>query len=190
MSSEERHPPHDHEHGAPDAVAPRISYFGAVTQGLNLIGTVLILVMAVAVNADVIGRDFFNHPIPGVLEFLGLSIVAVVFLQMANTLREGRHVSNDMLMLLVARTRPRLAAVFYALFDLIGAGLMVIIVVYVWPLFMLNYRGHYYAGTAGVVEIPIWPFMAIVIIGAAVTALQFLALAGRHFKQARRYDQV
>jgi TRAP-type mannitol/chloroaromatic compound transport system permease small subunit len=191
VSSEARpSPPQQHEHGAPVHGAPRASYFGAVTRALNLIGTLLILVMAVAVNADVIGRDFFNHPIPGVLEFVGLSIVAVVFLQMANTLREDRHVSNDMLMQLVARRRPQLAAAIYVVFDLIGASLMTFIVVYVWPLLMIDYRGGYYSGTAGVVEIPLWPFKAVVIVGASVTALQFLALARRHFLQARRREQV
>jgi len=174
----------------PPGGAPGTSYFGALTRGLNIVGTVLILIMAVAVNADVIGRDFFNHPIPGVLEFIGLSIVAVVFLQMANTLREDRHVSNDLLMQVVSRSRPRLAAGFYVVFDLIGAVLMAIIVIYVWPLLMIDYRGGYYAGTAGVVEIPLWPFKAVVILGAAVTGLQFLALARRHFLQMRRDEQV
>jgi TRAP-type mannitol/chloroaromatic compound transport system permease small subunit len=168
--------PQHNEHGAPPAGAPGISYyFGAATRGLNVVGTILILVMAVAVNADVIGRDFFNHPIPGVLEFLGLSIVAVVFLQMANTLREDRHVSNDLLMRLVAGSYPRFAAVVYLIFDLIGAALMMIIIVYVWPLLMLDYRGGYYSGTAGVIEIPIWPFKAVIIVGAAATAIQFFA---------------
>ena len=64
--------------------------------GLNVVGTVLIIVMAAAVNLDVFGRDLFNSPVPGVTEFIGLAIVSVVFLQMANTLREDRHVSNDL----------------------------------------------------------------------------------------------
>jgi TRAP-type mannitol/chloroaromatic compound transport system permease small subunit len=190
VSADGRPTPQHHEHGAPQAGAPHTSAFGAVTQGLNIVGTVLILVMAVAVNADVIGRDFFNHPIPGVLEFIGLAIVAVVFLQMANTLREDRHVSNDLLMLLVSQSRPRLAAGIYMVFDLIGAMLMAIIVIYVWPLLVRDYEGGFYAGTAGVIEIPIWPFKAVVIVGAAVTALQFLALARRHFVQARGGGQV
>ena len=191
MSSGARPSPSQHnEHGAPVHGAPRTSYFGAVTRALNLIGTALILVMAVAVNADVIGRDFFNHPIPGVLEFIGLSIVAVVFLQMANTLREDRHVSNDLLMHVVKRSRPRLVAGIHVVFNLIGAALMAIIIVYVWPLLVQDYRGGYYSGTAGVVEIPLWPFKAIVILGAGVTALQFLALAWRHFMRARRREQV
>ena len=91
------------DEGAPEGGVPRASIFGSVTQGLNIVGTLLILAMAVAVNADAIGRNLFNHPIPGVLEFLGLSIVAIVFLQMANTLREGRHVSNDLLTQLVTQ---------------------------------------------------------------------------------------
>ena len=99
--------------GGPDTpgevdASPAQSTFGTFTSVLNAIGTTLIVLMALAVNADILGRDLFNHPIPGVTEFLGLSIVAVVFLQMANTLREDRHVSNDLIMAAIARRRPRL----------------------------------------------------------------------------------
>jgi TRAP-type mannitol/chloroaromatic compound transport system permease small subunit len=176
-------PPPDRSRAAPH-VGAAAAWFGAVTMALNIAGTVLILTMAVAVNADVLGRNLFNHPIPGVVEFIGLSIVAVVFLQMANTLREDRHVANDLLMRLVSRSRPRVAAGLFATFNLIGAVLMALIVYYVWPLLRDSYLGGYYAGTAGLVEIPIWPFMAIVIIGAAATAVQFLLLAWRDLRLA------
>lgn len=165
--------------GAPDSGAPRASWFGALTRLLNVLGTALILAMVLAVNADVVGRNLFNHPLPGVLEFVGLSIVAIVFLQMANTLREDRHVSNDILMRVVAAWRPRLAAVFYASFFLIGALLMGLIVWFVWPILVENYERGYYKGTAGVIEIPTWPFLLAVIVGAAATAVQFLLLAWR-----------
>src|SRR6478735_9341953 len=102
---------------------PARTGFGRFTVGLSIIGTLLIIIMAIAVNADVIGRDFFNHPIAGVTEFLGLSIVAVVFLQMANTAREGRHINNDLIIAAVSRRNPRLARLFYALFELIAAVL-------------------------------------------------------------------
>lgn len=171
-------------HGAPDDGAPRNSAFGRFTQALNVIGTVLILLMTVAVNADVIGRDFFNHPLPGVIEFLGLSIVAIVFLQMANTLREGRHVSNDLLLQLISRNRPRVEAAFYTAFNLIGAILFVLIVIYVWPKFMQNWTHGYFRGTPGFVELPIWPFQAALVVGSVATAMQFLALAFSHLQRA------
>jgi TRAP-type C4-dicarboxylate transport system permease small subunit len=177
-------PPHPDQHGASRPGAPRFSAFGGVTQALNIVGTLLILAMAVAVNVDIIGRDFFNYPVSGVLEFVALSIVAIVFLQMANTLREERHVSNDILMRLVSQSRPRLAAAFYALFHLVGAMLMLLIVWFVWPILSDNYKGDYYRGTAGVIEIPVWPFMVAVIIGAAASAIQFLLLTWRECKRA------
>jgi hypothetical protein len=65
--------------------ASRRSWFGIFTMVLNIVGTLLIIVMAVAVNADILGRELFNRPIAGVTEFVGLAIVAIVFLQMANT---------------------------------------------------------------------------------------------------------
>ena len=151
---------------------------------LNVAGTILILLMAISVNLDVLGRNVLNQPIPGVNEFIGLSIVAVVFLQMANTLQEGRHVSNDILIRLIAGTHPRLSAALYSSFHLVGAFLMAIIVIFVWPLFLENYRGGYYAGTAGIVEIKIWPFMAVVVIGSITTAVQFMIEAWRLARSA------
>jgi TRAP-type C4-dicarboxylate transport system permease small subunit len=179
-------PPQPSGPGQPSPGAARPSYFGLFTQALNIVGTVLILAMAVAVNADVIGRDAFNHPIAGVLEFIGLAIVAIVFLQMANTLRENRHVSNDVFMLLIENARPRLAALLHAAFNAVGAVLMALIVVYVWPIVREAYEGHYYAGTAGVIEIPTWPFTAVIIVGASATAVQFLLDAWRHLLRACR----
>ena len=61
--------------------------------------------------------------------------------------------------------RPRIAR-FYGLFHVIGAGLMALIAWYVVPILIENYDGGYYKGTAGVMEIPVWPFMATVILGA------------------------
>jgi TRAP-type C4-dicarboxylate transport system permease small subunit len=170
--------------GTPGAGVPRASLFGRLTQALNVIGTLMILAMALAVNSDVLGRNLFNKPIPGVTEFLGLSIVAIVFLQMANTLREGRHVSNDLLTELVKRSNPRLHAAIYASFHAIGAFLMLLIAAYVWPIFWSNFTGGYFRGTASLVEIPIWPFMAAVPIGAVATAIQFLILMVEDLRRA------
>ena len=170
--------------GAPEPVAPRRSLFGALTMALNVIGTLLIIAMAVAVNADIFGRELFKSPIAGVNEFIGLAIVAVVFLQMANTLRENRHVSNDLILAWIGRTRPRVAHFFYGVFNLVGAALMGLIAWYVVPILTENYAGDYYKGTAGIIEIPVWPFMAVVIVGSAVTVVQYILFAARDFARA------
>jgi len=184
MTSESLPPSSEEEAGPHGAAAS--SWFGRITSVLNILGTLLILIMALAVNADVGGRNLFNHPIPGVLEFVGLAIVAIVFLQMANTLREGRHVSNDILMRLLSDAYPRVSMALYALFNLVGAILMILVVWFVWPILVNNYLGGYYRGTVGVVTIPTWPFIVAILIGAAVTAVQFLILAWDFAKSSMR----
>ena len=175
--------------GAPDPGASSFPLFGAFTRLLNIIGTFLILAIAVAVNADVIGRDFFNRTIPGVVEFIGLSIVAIVFLQMANTLRENRHVTNDVVFAYVEKSHPQLALFCRSVFNFIGAIMMALTTWFVWPMLLENYEGGYYKGTGGLVEIRIWPFFAAVVIGAAVTALQFMLIAVSDFNSALNYKQ-
>ena len=61
---------------------------------------------------------------------------------------------------------------------------MALIVWFVWPMFMEMYRGGYYQGTLGVVEIPIWPFVLPVIIGGIASAVQYVLFAGDELKLA------
>jgi TRAP-type mannitol/chloroaromatic compound transport system permease small subunit len=174
----------DERHAVPSPPSFARNAFGRFTILLNVLGTALIIFMAIAVNGDILSRELFNQPIAGVTEFIALSIVAVVFLQMANTLRENRHVSNDMITAWIARKRPYVARIFYGVFYLIGAFLMVMIVRFVMPTFLENYYGGYYMGTTKVVEIPVWPFMLIVLIGAVTASVQYLLLAWQEFRQA------
>src|SRR5688572_12011173 len=101
----------DEHRAAPSPPSFARSAFGRFTILLNALGTALIILMAVAVNGDILSRELLNRPIAGVTEFIALSIVAVVFLQMANTLRENRHVSNDMITAWIARKRPYVARI-------------------------------------------------------------------------------
>lgn len=162
---------------------PPRSGFGKLTVALSAAGTVLIILMAIGVNADILGRELINHPVPGVTEFLGLAIVSVVFLQIANTSREDRHISNDLLVSWVAIRWPRLASFIYGVFHLVGAAIFLLIVWWVVPILLENYYGGYYKGTAGFVEIPVWPFIATVIVGAAAAAVQYVLLAVEQFRR-------
>lgn len=160
------------------------SPFGALTSAMNVAGTILIFFIAIAINSDVIGRVLLNNPVPGVVEFVGLSIVAVVFLQMANTLRENRHVTNDLVMDLVDRARPDIGHYLRAFFNLLGGIMMCLTAWFVWPLLVQNFEGGYFKGTAGLAEIPIWPANAAVVIGAAATAVQFFINTVNHLRRA------
>ena len=55
-----------------------------------------------------------------------------------------------------------------------------------YPIVRDDYEGGFYRGAAGIAEIPSWPFMAVVLIGAAVTCVQYLILAWRDLQRGLR----
>lgn len=152
------------------------SLFGRLTAVLNIIGTVWIVVMSVLVVVDVIGLAVFSSPVPAVKEFIQLSIPGIVFLQLANTLRADRHISSDVFMQIIKTKRPRVAAFFYAIFNLIGAGLMGLMAILMYPKAMQAYVEGFTRGAQGVATLPEWPSMALVVVGAMVMAVQYVLL--------------
>lgn len=169
--------------GAPDRQpSPSNRGFGRVTEALNVLGTLFIVALTTLTNADIIGRDFFNRPVPGVPEIVALSIVVIVFLQMSHTLRQDRHIVSDVLMTAMKPRWPRLARCFYALYNLIGAVLMGLIVWYTIPILRDAWVNNFYRGTEGVVKIPTWPVHLVVVVGAAATAIQYLIFFARDLR--------
>ena len=71
---------------------PPLTHFGT---GLNAIGTVWIIALMALICADVVARNFFDQPLPRVPEFVGYSIVAIVFLQLPNTLQLKKLIQAD-----------------------------------------------------------------------------------------------
>jgi len=101
--------------------------FQRLTRLLNAIGTLWIVALMLLINSDVLGRELLDTPVRGVTELVSLSIVGIVFLQLADTLASGRMTRADVLLDRLKRTTPALAALLQALFHLVGALLMGVI---------------------------------------------------------------
>src|ERR671937_441992 len=84
----------------------RWASFEGLLSALSSVGTMWIFVLMVIINADVIGRSSMNHPIPGVAEFVTLSIVGILFLQLGQCLRSGRMTRADGFLESVRRRAP------------------------------------------------------------------------------------
>ena len=147
---------------------------GSITFILNALGAVGILAMVVVVNVDVFGRGFFNQPLPGVAEFVGLAIVAIVWLQAADTLRHKRFIRSDVLFNALATRKPVFARFLTLLFDLNGLVIVGLIFYFSIPLFQQSLERGYYRGTPGVMTIPVWPIKLLILIGCAALFVQIL----------------
>ena len=155
-----------------------------LTQGLNALGTLMIIGLMLLINTDIAGRTGFDAPVRGVTELVSLSIVGIVFLQLADTLRCGRFTRADMLLDRLKRERPVLAARLQALYHLLGALLMLVILWAAWPSLIDSIRTREYVGALGDFTAPVWPVRLMMLVGLSVTAFTFLLLAGMDLKRA------
>ena len=151
-----------------------VQVFTLLTEALNALGTVWILGLMLLICADVVGRSFFGRPIAGVPELVSLSIVGIVFLQLASTLRAGRMTRSDMLLNLFGKRLPRVGFALESAFNLAGAYIAYVIFAASYPRFLTALQRGEFVGAVGHFTAPTWPIKLILIVGAATLALQFL----------------
>ena len=151
--------------------------FGFLLSVLSSIGSLWILVLMIVINVDVIGRTAFTSPLPGVPELVSLSIVAIIFIQLAHTLRVGRITRAEGLLRFLRRKRPNIEGVLEMIFSLAGAILFAVLFYATYPMFMLAWRTGEFVGVEGYITYPIWPVRLIILIGSACCCVQFLLSA-------------
>lgn len=145
-----------------------------VTGLLNVVGTLLIVVIMLLVNADVLGRSAFNTPVSGVPEIVSMSIVAIVFLQIAQTFRKGRLTRSDAVLNFVEARTPRGRHLIELAFAAAAAGLIWIVFWASLPLFRKAWVRNTFEGTVGDFTAPIWPVKLIILIGCAALFVQIV----------------
>lgn len=141
--------------------------------GLNAIGTAWVAALTVLICADILGRVLFRFPLVGVPEIVKVSIVAIVWLQIPHTLKIGGHLRSDILM----RYMPgRMRAVVDLLACVLGALIFGLLVYSGWDTMIQAWEMGEFEGELPV-RVPTYPLRSIVLLGAALTALQFVLMA-------------
>lgn len=141
--------------------------------GLNAVGTVWVAAITVLVCADILGRVLFSFPITGVPEIVKVSIVAIVWLQIPHTLKIGGHLRSDVVLRrLSGRGRSILDLFAYVL----GALVFGLLVFSGWDTMIMAWEIGEFEGELPV-RVPTYPLRSIVLLGAALTCLQFLLMA-------------
>lgn len=159
-----------------------LRFLDGVTQGLNVAGSVLILLLMVLVGVDVAGRNLAGNPVSGVPEMVTLSIVAIVFLQIPAALRQGRMTQSDAFIGWLTRSYPTLGNTLATVFDGIAIAVIWVIVQTTWPIFTRAWQRGEFIGAVGDFTAPVWPVKLILIIGGVVLILQFAARIWRRYR--------
>lgn len=160
--------------------------FERLIVGMNALGSVWILFLVLLVTSDAIGRSFFAHPISGVAELTQISIMGIVFLQLADAIRTGRLTRADSMLTLLGSRLSRAASALEGVFFLLGAIYMALGLWGSVPLLTEAWERDSYLGNEGVFTVIVWPIKAITVLGLTVCLLEFLRQAANAFRLAVR----
>lgn len=151
--------------------------FDGLLSGLNIAASLWVLVLVALVSADVIGRGAFNSPIPGVPEMVKFSIVGMVWLQMAYTLRAGKHLRTTVGLARMPGAGRRAVLIANALVGVVMFGFIAWLG---WSEMATSFEIGAFEGEYPV-RIPVWPLWGVLVAGAMLTAIQFVLDAVRYF---------
>ena len=152
-----------------------------ITQAANIVGTFLIVMLVLVISGDVFGREVFGSPLSGVPEILSLSIVAIVFLQVPAALQAGRLTRSDGILLMLEESNPKLVAAMETAFEILGILVLLAIIYAHWPILVRSIERADFVGSVGNFTFPTWPVKLMILIGAVLMSLQFLARILRRF---------
>ncbi|KAA9010695.1 TRAP transporter large permease subunit [Histidinibacterium aquaticum] len=127
------------------------------------------------VVADILGRNLFETPVPGVSDFVSYAIVGCVFLPLGATIREGKLVRAVFLAEPLAAARPRLARLLELVFGLAALAMLWIAARYLWADALSAWREGEFLGAVGAYQIATWPFKLTVALGCTLALAELVA---------------
>jgi TRAP-type C4-dicarboxylate transport system permease small subunit len=133
--------------------------------GACFIGMFLAIPLMLLTVGDVMGRSFFNKPIPGTFELSEYMLAVIVLLGAAYTQQVKGHVGVDFL---TSRYSPRTQAVLQAVTTLAGLGIIAILV---WQGYL---EGIHEKAVSDQLRVPQWPFKLLVAVGGLLLWLELL----------------
>lgn len=146
---------------------------GRVEEAFDLVAAIFIFALMLLGIAQVLGRQLFNAPVPGYIDFVEISMAAFAFLGVAYCQRLGGHVRMDM----VVKAVPGRAQWVLEIFGtLVGLGVVAVLVWYGYTHFL---RAWELGDSTIDAELPIWPSKLAVPVAFALLWLRLLVqLAG------------
>lgn len=151
------------------------SALGVIITSANAVGVALIWGIVALTCADILSRNLMNKPIPGVSDLVASAVVIIVFLQLAAAVRNDRLIRTEFALALLQRFHPRAARVVDLLFNAVGFTICAGIVYWTVPGFTKAWVNDEFVGNLGIMTFPSWPMPAVVILGAALAAIQFIS---------------
>jgi TRAP-type mannitol/chloroaromatic compound transport system permease small subunit len=160
------------------------SLWNGLVDGLGALGTVLIGVLMLIICADAAARNLTGGSLPMISEASALTLVMIVYLQLATTIRHDRLARTDLFLGALRRRAPRAGALLSGLFDLTAAAALGVIAWSTVTILERDFSRGEYIGVTGIATLPTWPFRALILLGMTVAAIQCVIMVAGAFRRA------
>ena len=179
---------HDNPSGARPAGGHRTGFVGRIwhwlVDGLAALGTILIGVLMLIICADIVARNLMGSSLPLISELGALTLVMIVYLQLAVTVRADRLARTQVFFAMLRSRRPRAGALLSAVFDLAGALMVGLIAWSTVHVLEKDFASGEFIGVPGIATLLTWPFRLLILIGVAVATVEFLVRAASALRTA------
>lgn len=135
---------------------------------LNYISVIIIFLTSLWITGDVVGRYFFNSPIPGTTELIETAILAIVFFGITYTLQQGRHIRTDVL---VRRFPSAVVHWSTVLGCLIGVVSFALVCKFGWEAAWKAWLVKEFEGVQ--LRVPTYPSRFVMVLGSGLLVIQF-----------------
>lgn len=138
-----------------------------VSRGLGGISMVVIALVTLLVVADVILRRLFNSPIKASHDFLGLGFSMIVFLPLAWSALNNRHIELDLITKRLPKTAQSILEVVMVFITTVVLGVLS------WQLLALGIKLQDANAITAMADIPKYPFVYLAAFGCLLFTLAF-----------------
>lgn len=143
-------------------------YTRLLNEILHKISSVLLFLLMFLTLGDVVGRTVFNSSITGTYELTGLMLSIIIFFSLGKTQLLKGHIEIDFL---TNKLETKTEKILETVVSLILFILMALIT---WQLSEYARRTFYGNELTGDLELPLWIFIALTIVGAFAFTLTYL----------------
>jgi len=151
-----------------------------VSRILNNVGISLLLAMTMITVVDVALRYIFNRPLKGTSEYVAFMMAIMVSLGLAYTAIQKGNVAVD---IVLQRLSPVIRAVVNAITDLIS---LIFFIFVTWSAYLFTMSQWKDNATTGVLDLPRFPFIFIVLIGCFMLCLVLLTNVIKHLYSLKK----
>lgn len=156
--------------------------FLAVNRLLARVAGVALALLMFFTVADVLGRYLLNYPIAGTFELTEMSMVLIVFLALGLAEQRREHIALD---LAYNAFSPGVRGLVDPLVAVVSLG---VVAAMTWQLFAYARRMSEGAYTTAVLQVPVYPFVYVALVGCGLYALAIVmeAVASDRAKKGTR----